>query len=63
MLARPLFLGAGAMLVSAHDGGVDHHVLVIVIAGQELENPLENAALGPSVEALIDDLPIGPRRH
>ena len=45
------------MLVSAHDGGVDHHVLVVVIAGQEPENPLENAVLGPSVEALIDDLP------
>ena len=44
------------MLVSAHDGGVNHHVLVVVIARQELENPLENAALGPSVEALIDDL-------
>ena len=29
-----------------------------MIAGQELENPLENAALGPSVEALIDDLPV-----
>jgi hypothetical protein len=26
-------LGAGAMLVSAHDGGVDHHVFVVVIAG------------------------------
>src|SRR5258707_10918845 len=46
------------MLVSAHDGGVNHHVLVVVIAGQEPENPLENTALGPSVEALIDDLPV-----
>ena len=27
------------MLVSAHDGGVNHHVFVVVIAGQELENP------------------------
>ena len=51
-------MGAGAMLVSAHDGGVNHHVFVVVIAGQEPENPLENAALGPSVEALIDDLPV-----
>ena len=58
MACAPSFFGAGAMLVSAHDGGVDHHVLVVVIAGQELENPLENAALGPSVEALIDDLPV-----
>ena len=46
------------MLMSAHDGGVDHHVLVVVVVGQELENPLENAALGPSVEALVDDLPV-----
>ena len=44
--------------MSAHDGGVNHHVFVVVIAGQEPENPLENAALGPSVEALIDDLPV-----
>jgi len=51
-------LGAGAMLVSAHDGGVNHHVFVVMITGQEIENPLENAALGPSVEALIDDLPV-----
>ena len=57
-LARRLFLGAGAMLVSAHDGGVNHHGLAVVIAGQEPENPLENAALGPSVEALIDNLPV-----
>ena len=46
------------MLVSAHDGGVNHHVFVVMITGQEIENPLENAALGPSVEALIDDLPV-----
>ena len=58
MACAPSFLGAGAMLVSAHDGGVNHHVLAVVIAGQEPENPLENAALGPSVEALIDDLPV-----
>ena len=44
--------------MSAHDGGVNHHLLVVVIAGQEPENPLENAALGPSVEVLIDNLPV-----
>src|ERR1700729_1066634 len=57
-LALRVFLSAGAMLVSAHDGGVNHHVFVVVIAGQELENPLESTALGPSVEALIDNLPV-----
>jgi hypothetical protein len=46
------------VLVSAHDGGVNHHVLVIVIARQLLENALENPTLRPSTEALMDDLPI-----
>ena len=44
--------------MSAHDRGVDHHVLVVVVTRQQLENALENPALGPSVEALVDDLPI-----
>ena len=46
------------MLVSAHDGGVDHHVFVVVIACQQLENALENSAFRPPAEALVDDLPI-----
>src|SRR5258708_19636709 len=57
-LARRFFSGAGAVLMSAHDSGVDHHVFVVVIARQQLENALENPALGPSAEALVDDLPI-----
>jgi len=46
------------VLVSADHGGVDHHVFVIVIARQLLENALENAAFCPPTEALVDDLPI-----
>jgi len=46
------------MLVSAYDGGVDHHVFVIVIARQQLENALENSAIRPSTKALMDNLPI-----
>ena len=46
------------MLVSAHDGGVNHHVSVVVVAGQQLENALKNSTLRPSTEALMDDLPI-----
>ena len=46
------------MLMSAHDGGVDHHVFVVVIARQQLENALENAALRPPAEALVHDLPV-----
>jgi hypothetical protein len=46
------------MLVRADNGGIDHHVFVVVIARQHLENAFENPALGPPVEALVDDLPI-----
>ena len=46
------------MLVSPNNGCVDHHVLVVVIAGQQLENTLENPALRPPVEALVDDVPV-----
>src|SRR6516225_9234575 len=46
------------MLMRAHNGGVDHHVFVVVIARQHLENTLKNATLCPSTKALIDDLPI-----
>lgn len=46
------------MLVGAYDGGVNHHVFVVVIFRQQLENALENSALRPSTEALMDDLPI-----
>src|SRR6516162_293361 len=55
MACAPSFFGRRRY--AGERGGVNHHVLVVVIAGQQLENPLESAALGPSVEALIDDLP------
>jgi hypothetical protein len=45
------------MLVRADNGGIDHHVFVVVIARQQLENALENPAFGPPVEALVDDFP------
>ena len=46
------------MLVRADNGGIDHHVFVVVVARQHLENALENPALGPPAEALVDDFPI-----
>jgi hypothetical protein len=46
------------MLVRTHNGGVEHHVFVIVIAPQLLENSLKNPALRPSTEPLVDNLPI-----
>jgi hypothetical protein len=45
------------MLVRADNGGIDHHVFVVVIARQLLENARENPALGPPVEALVHDFP------
>src|SRR5258708_1776540 len=57
-LVRRFFSRAGAMLVSAHDGGVDHHVFVVVIARQQRENTVENPPLRPPAEALVGDLPI-----
>ena len=44
--------------MGTHDSGVDHHVFVVVIAGQQFENTLENAALRPSAKALVHDLPV-----
>ena len=46
------------MLVSAHDGGVDHHVFIVMIARQQLENAFENPALRPPAKALVDNFPI-----
>jgi len=51
------------MLMSAYDGGVEHHVFVVVIARQDLKNALENAAFRPSAEALMDDLPVTKTRR
>jgi len=43
--------------MSPHGSSVDHHVFVVVIAGQEIENTLENSTLSPSTEALVNDVP------
>src|SRR3984893_4609694 len=57
-LASRFFSRTSAVLMSAHNGGVNHHVFVVRIACQRLENSLENAALGPSAKALVHDLPV-----
>ena len=46
------------MLVSTNDSSVDHHVFIVVIAGKYFEDTLENSALCPPAEALVDDLPV-----
>jgi hypothetical protein len=53
-LANRFFSCAGAMLVSPHDGRIDHHVFIIVIARQHLENAFE---LGPPAEVLVHRFP------
>ena len=49
--------------MSAHDAGIDHHVFVIGIACQQLENAFENPAFRPSAKALVDDLPVAEMRR
>ena len=51
------------MLVSAYDGCIDHHVFVVVITGQHLENALENTALRPSAEPLVHRFPMTETRR
>ena len=46
------------MLMSPDDGRIDHHVFVVGIACQQLENAFDNTALRPSAEALVHDLPV-----
>ena len=46
------------MLMGAHDGGIERHILVIAIFRQSLEDTLENAALTPPAKARVDILPI-----
>src|SRR5258708_12340754 len=49
--------------MSAHNSGVDHHVFVIGVARQQLENPLKNPALRPAAETLMHALPIAEARR
>ena len=46
------------MLMSAHDGAVDHSVFVVGVLGQKLEDPLPDARLCPAAEAAVHVLPV-----
>jgi hypothetical protein len=46
--SSPSFLGAGAVLMCAYDGAVDHRVFVVRIGRQHFEELLPYAALGPA---------------
>ena len=41
---------AGAVLVGAHDGAVDHRVFVVGARGEMLKHPLPHPAFGPTAE-------------
>ena len=58
MACAPFFSRTGAVLMGAHNGGVDHHVFIVVIAGQQFEDALENPTLRPPAETLMDRFPI-----
>jgi hypothetical protein len=46
--SSPSFLSAGAVLMRAHDGTVDHRVFVVRIGRQYFEDHLPCAALRPA---------------
>jgi hypothetical protein len=48
--SSPAFFGAGAMLMGAHDGAVDHRIFVVGVCCEMLKHPLPNAAFGPTAE-------------
>lgn len=52
--AEPLFARPSAMLMGAHDGGIDHRVFVVRILGQMLEDPLPHATSGPAAKPRVD---------
>ena len=54
----PSFLGAGAMLMGAHNGAVDHRVFVVGVCGEMLEQPLPDTAFGPTAEPSVDLYPV-----
>ena len=44
----PFFSSPGTVLTGAHYGGVEHHVFVVVIGSQHIEDTLKNTAFGPT---------------
>ncbi len=56
-LVRPLFLGARSILMSAHDGAVDHVAFAIALFCQTVENALQYILLRPPREPGVHRLP------
>ena len=51
-------MGAGTVLMSAHDGTVDHRIFIVSISREMQEDLLPDTGFGPSAEALMHVLPI-----
>ena len=56
--SAPTFLGAGARLVGAHDGAVDHRIFVVCLRREGLEHALPDTGFGPAVEPPVHALPL-----
>src|SRR3954453_4582177 len=48
------FSRAGAVLMGAYDGAVDHRIFVVSVPGQALENPLPDAGSGPAGKGAVE---------
>jgi len=46
------------MLMGSHNGGIDHHVLIVVITSQVFEYTLENTTLALASQPLVRVLPV-----
>ena len=51
-------MGAGAVLMGAHNGAVDHRIFVVGICGEMLKYPLPHPAFGPTTEPQMDLCPV-----
>jgi hypothetical protein len=56
--SSPAFFGAGAMLMGAHDGAVDHRIFVVGVCCEVLKDRLPHTSLSPAAEAPVHVLPV-----
>src|SRR3712207_6019396 len=52
------FWGAGAVLMGAHDGAVDHRILVVSSLAQMFKDTLPDAGFGPAGKAAVCVVPV-----
>src|SRR5205085_8853637 len=55
---RRLFFRAGAVLMGAHDGAIDHRIFVVGIGRELLEDALPDTGFGPAGEAPVHVVPV-----